>query len=91
MSTFRADSNAITVSVAASLLSLSSKTVYAACADGRIKAVKVAGHWSVDAASLFALDAANSCSVSGRKTVSLGSRLAAQATCRIRGMEYGQL
>jgi len=86
MTTTRLVSNGITVSAAASLLSLSPKTVYAACADGRISAVKVAGHWSVDAASVSALVGTNNVSPAGHKTVSLGSRLAAQAVCRIRAM-----
>ncbi len=86
MTATRLVSNGITVSAAASLLSLSPKTVYAACADGRINAAKVAGHWSVDAASVSALVATNDACPTGRKTVSLGSRLAAQALCRIRAM-----
>ena len=86
MTTTRLVSNGITVSAAASLLSLSPKTVYAACADGRISAVKVAGHWSVDAAKVNALIGTNDAIPAGRKAVSLGSRLAAQALCRIRAM-----
>ena len=86
MTTTRLVSNGITVSAASSLLSLSPKTVYAACADGRISAVKVAGHWSVDAAKVNALIGTNDARPAGRKAVSLGSRLAAQALCRIRAM-----
>ena len=86
MTATRLVSNGITVSAAASLLSLSPKTVYAACADGRISAVKVAGHWSVDVATVNAIVGMNEACPTGRKTISLGSRLAAQALCRIRGM-----
>lgn len=86
MTATRLVSNGITVSAAASLLSLSPKTVYAACADGRISAVKVAGHWSVDVASISALVGTIAIRPAGRTTVSLGSRLAAQAVCRIRAM-----
>lgn len=88
MTASRLVSNGITVPAAASFLSLSPKTIYAACADGRINAAKVAGHWSVDAASVFALLGTSISGVAGRKTVSLGSRLAAKANCRIRAMEY---
>ena len=89
MTTSRPVSYGITVPAAAALLALSPKTVYAACADGRIKADKRGGHWSVDALSLNALLLTNSRTISGRKSISLGSRLGAKANCRIRAMKYG--